>query len=380
MPRRKNEADKAETTKPPVAAPARRTGATIHDVARHLGVSSMTVSRVVNGRDGVKPELRERVLAGIKELGHVPNVAARAARAGVSRIGVLFSNPRSSNLGEFLMGAFTAGGKLGCQLVVEPTAAHADAIDAVRTVIAAGVDAVILPPPLCDSMEALELLWRAQIQAISFATAEPRSHSSAVLIDDFEGARSMTRHLIDLGHRDIAFVLGNPTHSPSRRREEGFRAAMAEAGLMVPANRLVQGMFTYLSGMEVGKTLLECEPAARPTAIFASNDDMAAGIVAVALGLGIRIPGELSVAGFDDTPIAESIWPALTTIHQPIAEMAASAVTMAHDLVKRARSGGVAEISHHRCKFSLVVRGSTGPVVTRGKTAKPRSGSRGSTT
>ena len=323
MPRRKGEVDKPEAVSSSSEFPPRRTGATIHDVARHLGVSHMTVSRVVNGFEGVKPEMRERVLSAIKELGHVPNVAARAARAGVSRIGVLFSNPRSSNLGEFLMGAFTAGGKLGCQLVVEPTAAHPDAVDAVRKVIAAGVDAVILPPPLCDSMEALDLLWRAQVQAISFATAEPRSHSSAVLIDDFEGARSMTRHLIDLGHRDIAFVLGNPTHSPSRRREEGFRAAMAEAGLMVPANRLVQGMFTYLSGMEVGKALLECERAARPTAIFASNDDMAAGIVAVALGLGIKIPAELSVAGFDDTPIAEAIWPALTTIHQPIAEMAA---------------------------------------------------------
>jgi LacI family transcriptional regulator len=378
MPRRKNEADKADTTKPPVDTPARRTGATIHDVARHLGVSSMTVSRVVNGRDGVKPELRERVLAAIKELGHVPNVAARAARAGVSRIGVLFSNPRSSNLGEFLMGAFSAGGKLGCHLVVEPTAAHANEIDAVRTVIAAGVDAVILPPPLCDSMEALELLWRAQIQAISFATAEPRSHSSAVFIDDFEGARSMTRHLIELGHRDIAFVLGNPTHSPSRRREEGFRAAMAEAGLTVPSSRLVQGMFTYRSGMEVGKALLECERETRPTAIFASNDDMAAGIVAVALGLGIRIPAELSVAGFDDTPIAESIWPALTTIHQPIAEMAASAVTLAHDMVKRARGAGAPEVVHHRCKFSLMVRGSTGPAAARSVAPKSRRGIRSS--
>jgi LacI family transcriptional regulator len=375
MPRPKKETGKTETAKPPVKAPARRTGATIHDVARHVGVSSMTVSRVVNGIGGVKPELRERVLAAIKELGHVPNVAARAARAGVTRIGVLFSNPRSSNLGEFLMGAFTAGGKLGCQIVVEPTAAHAVAIDAVRAVIAAGVDAVILPPPLCDSMQALELLWRAQIQAISFATGDPRSHSSAVFIDDFEGARSMTRHLIDLGHRDIAFVLGNPAHSPSRRREEGFRATMAEAGLLVPPNRLVQGMFTYLSGMEVAKTLLACEPAARPTAIFASNDDMAAGVVAVALGLGIKMPTELSVAGFDDTPIAESIWPALTTIHQPIAEMAASAVTLAHDMVKRARSGGSLEISHHRCNFSLVVRDSTGLVATKLAATKLRRGS-----
>ena len=227
-------------------------------------------------------------------------------------------------------------------------------------------------------MQALELLWRAQVQGLSFATAEPRSHSSAVFIDDFEGARCMTRHLIDLGHRDIAFVLGDPSHSLSRRREEGFRAAMAEAGLVVPAERLVQGMFTYRSGMEVGNALLAGEPAARPTAIFASNDDMAAGIVAVALGLGIRIPAELSVAGFDDTPIAESIWPPLTTIHQPIAEMAASAVTLAHELVKRGRNGGAPEVTHHRCKFTLVVRGSTGKAAA-GATTRPRRSPRAAT-
>ncbi|HEY9109142.1 MAG TPA: LacI family DNA-binding transcriptional regulator [Roseateles sp.] len=357
-------------------APTRRTATTIHDVARHLGVSSMTVSRVVNGAEGVKPELRERVLSGIRELNYVPNVAARAARAGVIRIGVLFSNPRSSNLGEFLMGAFTASGKIGCQLVVEPVTAHPDPIDAVRSVVAAGVDAVILPPPLCDSTEALEIVWRAQLPAISFATAEPRSHSSAVFIDDFGGARAMTRHLIDLGHRDIAFVLGNPTHSPGRRREEGFRAAMAEAGLAVPPNRLVQGMFTYRSGLEVGKALLECGPKERPTAIFASNDDMAAGILAVALGLGIKIPAELSVAGFDDAPIAGIIWPPLTTIHQPIAEMASTAVTLAHNMVRRARSEGSVEVTHHQCKLSLEVRGSTGPAAGKRSFAKASPGRR----
>lgn len=375
MVRRRSETDKPKAVKASGAAPARRSNATIHDVAAHLGVSSMTVSRVVNGSGEVGPETRERVLSAIKELNYVPNVAARAARAGVVRIGVLFSNPRSSNLGEFLMGAFSAATRLGCQLVIEPTAAHASEIDAVRSVLAAGAHAVILPPPLCDAMETLEVVWRAQLPTIGFATAEPRSHSSAVLIDDFEGAKAMTRHLIELGHRDIAFVLGNPTHSPSRCREEGFRAAMAEAGLVVPSQRLVQGMFTYRSGMEVGTALLDCDPAERPTAIFASNDDMAAGVVAVALSLGIKIPAELSVAGFDDTPMAESIWPPLTTIHQPIAEMAATAVTMAHDIVKRSRGEGKPVVSHHRCEFALKARASTGAAPTKKRAGKSRAGS-----
>lgn len=340
--------------------PPRKSSATVHDVARHAGVSSMTVSRVVNGTR-VRDALRVKVQAAIEELNYIPNVAARAARSGSARIGILFSNPRSSNLGDFLMGAFQQSGKDGSQLVVEPVAAHPNSIDAVRKLVATGVDAMILPPPLCDSLEALDILWQARIPALSFATADPRSHSSAVLIDDFEGARAITRHLIDLGHQDIAFVRGDPNHSPALRREEGFRAAIAEAGLQVDPSRIAQGMFTYRSGLEVAPTLLDPEHGARPTAIFASNDDMAAAITAIALGMGLRIPDDLSIAGFDDTPIASLIWPQLTTVHQPITDMAALAVEILTDYLRLRKNGGDSlAVRHHVAPFELRIRDSTG--------------------
>lgn len=320
----------------------------------------MTVSRVVNGTR-VREELRVRVQAAIEELNYVPNVAARAARSGSLRIGVLFSNPRSSNLGDFLMGAFRQSSLDGSQLVIEPVAAHPHAIDAVHKLVRTGVDGIILPPPLCDSLEALDIVWQAGIPALSFATADPRSHSSAVLIDDFEGARAMTRHLIGLGHRDIAFVRGDPLHSPALRREEGFRAALAEARLPLDPARIVQGMFTYRSGLDAARLLLDRAPGERPTAIFASNDDMAAAIAAVALGMGIRIPQELSIAGFDDTPIASLMWPQLTTVHQPITVMASRAVEIMSDYLRRRRGSKDPGVTHHVAPFELKLRDSTGP-------------------
>lgn len=337
----------------------RRHGATVHDVARHAGVSSMTVSRVVNGAKGVRANLRERVEAAIRDLSYVPNLAARAARSGTVKLGVLFSNPRSSNLGEFLMGAFTESARLGCQLVIEPTAGHPRGVDAVRKIVELGVDGLVLPPPLCDDMEAMEVLWNAQIPALSFASADPRSYSSSVSIDDFEGARSLARLLLTLGHREIAFVRGDPLHSTARAREEGFRAAMAEAGVPPKDDFMANGDFTYRSGLSVGRELLERKARARPTAVFASNDDMAAAILAVAHGLGIRVPGELSVAGFDDTPIASTVWPQLTTIHQPLAQMASAAVEILFEMARQRRTGERVETHHRRCDFTLQVRGST---------------------
>ena len=342
---------------------ARRTAVTVHDVARQAGVSSMTVSRVVNGTK-VREPLRLKVAAAIEELQYVPNLAARAARSGAFRIGVLFSNPRSSNLGDFLMGAFSQSGRDGSQLDIEPIAGHADPIDAVRTLLARGVDGMILPPPLCDSLEALNLLWQAKVPAVSFATADPRSHSSAVLIDDFEGARALTGHLIAHGHRDIAFVRGDPLHSPALRREEGFRVAMAQAGLPLNPSWLKQGDFSYRSGLEAGKALLDQPAKNRPTAIFASNDDMAAAVAAIALGMGIRIPAELSIAGFDDTPIASLLWPALTTVHQPIADMASTAVEIVTDTLRQRRAstnGELPAVRHQIASFELIERGSSGP-------------------
>ncbi len=333
----------------------RRQAPTIHDVAQHAGVSSMTASRVVNGYPHVRPAVREKVEEAIKALGYRPNSLARATRTGVSQIGMLYSNASSSNLSNYLMGAFRQASLSGCQLLIEPSQAHPTPAQAVQKLVDAGVGAVILPPPLCDDAAILEALEKAGVGAVSFATARPRQGAPAVFIDDFEGARMMTQHLLDLGHVDIAFVRGDPAHSTAQLREKGFRETMAAAGLSVNEAYVEDGGFSYRGGLEAARRLLGLRR--RPSAIFAANDDMAAAISAVAHGLGLAIPTDLSIAGFDDTSVATTVWPELTTIRQPIADMAASAVLLAMDL---ARPGGDSG-GHVQAELQLIQRASTAP-------------------
>lgn len=338
---------------PIVLSTPKRPAPTIHDVARQAGVSSMTASRVVNGHPHVRPVVRARVEDAIATLGYRPNSLARATRMGIAQIGILYSNAGSSNLSTYLMGAFRQASLSSCQLLVEPTQAHPTPAQAVRKLIEAGVGAIVLPPPLCDDPIILGALEAAAIGVVRFATAEPREGGPAVFVDDFDGARLMTRHLLELGHVDIAFVRGAAEHSTAARREQGFRQTMAAAGLTVPDAYMVDGGFTYRGGLDAARRLLGLRR--RPSAIFAANDDMAAAANAVAHGLGLSVPADLSIAGFDDTSVATTVWPELTTIHQPIADMAASAVELAMAL---AQSNGE-PVDGVRAELRLIVRAST---------------------
>jgi LacI family transcriptional regulator len=334
---------------------------TIHDVARHAGVSSMTVSRVINGARYVSKEMVRKVEASVEALGYSPNLTARSLKRDV-RIGALYSNPSSSNLAAFLMGAFRQSGASGCQFLIEPGVTEEEALEGLERLIDAGIGGAILPPPLCDSAQMLEKVEAAGVLPLAFATAMPREGVSAIVVDDYKGAYDMTQYLIAAGHRAIGFVQGDPRHSPSRRREQGYRAALAGAGLRIAPEWIAPGLFTYKSGLDAARQLLGVSP--RPTAIFASNDDMAAAVSAVAQGMGLAVPRDISIAGFDDAPVASTVWPELTTIRQPIADMAATAVAMLSEQVRQARSGKPVEARHVREMLTLVERNSTGPVPT----------------
>ena len=169
----------------------------------------------------------------------------------------------------------------------------------------------------------------------------------------------MTRHIISLGHTRIGFILGNPQHKASEQRELGFRTAMSAAGLEVPGNCIAQGEFTYRSGLAAAEALLDSPD--RPTAIFASNDDMAAAAVAVAHRRHLDVPTDLTVCGFDDTDFAQSIWPELTTIHQPIAQMSRTAVAMLVGQIRSRRAGKIEPVQEALLDFTLVRRDSDAP-------------------
>jgi LacI family transcriptional regulator len=334
---------------------------TIHDVARHAGVSSMTVSRTINGERYVSPALREKVMASIKALDYSVNLAARNTRSGntAPRIGILYSNPSSAYLNEIMLGGLQQSGRVDGQLLLETCAGLTSQKAALKKLLAAGIDGVVLPPPLCDSRATIAMLKAEKVPTLALATARPLDDISSVRIDDYQGALVMTRFLIGLGHKDIGFIKGDPSHTPAELRYVGFLAGMDEAGLKVNPDLVVPGMFTYRSGLAAGETLLK-RPH-RPTAIFASNDDMAAAVLAIAHGQGIKIPNDLTICGFDDTPVATTVWPTLTTIHQPIISLGRTAVAILAEQIQKLRKGEDAPPVHQLMKFTLMKRDSSAP-------------------
>jgi LacI family transcriptional regulator len=326
---------------------------TIADVARRSGFSPMTVSRVVNGDTQVKDSTRRAVQAAIELLGYTPNLAARSL-AGVRqpRIALVYANPSAAYLSRLLVGSLKAARAEHCQLVLEQIDAN-NPLPALAALLESEIDALVLPPPLCDAAAVLDLLGKTDKPVALIANGKVESDMLVVRIDDFAAAQTMTTHLITLGHRRIGFIGGPADQRASEERLRGYRAALAAAGLHEDPALIVPGEFTFRSGLVAAETLLElAEP---PTAIFASNDDMAAGAVTVAHRRHRDVPRDLTVAGFDDTDFALSIWPELTTIHQPIAEMAAEAVRLA---IAAHRSGGARAPFDHVLGHALIRRSS----------------------
>ncbi len=333
---------------------------TIHDVARHVGVSPMTVSRVINGEKNVREETRAKVLASVEALNYSPNLAARSlATQDSARIGLLYSNPSVAFLSEFLLGILSESSQNGTQLMIESCEGPEGATTALERMKAGGCDGVILSPPLSDSTRVAKSLNEMNLPFVGVAMARMDPDICAVTIDDFKAAFAMTRRLIELGHRDIGFIKGHPSAQASQLRLEGFETAMDKAGLKVEPNFVAQGLFTYRSGFDAAERILSRK--VRPTAIFASNDDMAAGAVATAHRLGFEVPDHLTIVGFDDTAMASSVWPELTTVRQPISDMASMSVRLLLDQIKARRSGRPFEPVREIRDFSLIERQSSAP-------------------
>ncbi|NBW08491.1 MAG: LacI family DNA-binding transcriptional regulator [Caulobacteraceae bacterium] len=325
-------------------------GIRISDVAARAGVSAMTVSRVMNNRGAVKPETREAVLRAVEALGYAPNVAARSlALGGLDRIGLIWSNPSAGYLSEFLLGALEGVRTHGGQLLVEQCGDDAESeVAAVRRLAAGGARGLVLPPPHGESVAALAEADRLGLKVVVVAAGSFRPEALGVRIDDRAAAAAMTRRLLDLGHRRIGLITGAANQSASAERLIGFQS---EIDACPGAEAVIEaGDFTYRSGLDAAGRLLD-RPGP-PTAIFASNDDMALGAVAVAHQRGLDVPRDLTVVGFDDIPMATAVWPPLTTIRQPVARMAAEAVAL---LVGGSNDGDI--VFPH----ALIERGTSAP-------------------
>jgi len=325
---------------------------TLADVAKLAGVSSMTVSRVINRDSNVRAKTREKVEHAIRELNYAPNIAARSLAGGrVRRICLLYGNPSSAYLGELLLGALEAASDVGSHLIVERTSPDMDA-SSLESRFERDWDGIIVPPPMSDIPGIRKLVERHQFPAAFISSATEPGRANEVRIDDRQAAFDMTHYLTLKGHKRIGFIKGNSNQTVSAERFSGYQAAIHAAGLILDDKLIAQGDFSYRSGEQAAMEILAQN--ARPSAIFASNDDMAAGALAAAARLGLSVPQDLSVVGFDDSPIASTVWPKLTTMAQPVGQLAACAV----ELVLKANGSVHTPYSTCILEHKLVERGS----------------------
>lgn len=329
---------------------------TIDDVARLADVSIKTVSRVFNEAPNVRQITRDRVFTAAEQLEYQPNQSARrlaANRAFV--IGLLYDNPDSDYVTEIQCGALDACRANGYHLLINPV--RADSPGLIKEVIGmqrqATVDGFVVLQPIADLPDLNRAFVEYDISAVRLSQ-RPFEGLPLVSVNDEEAAAEMTEYLVGLGHRRIGFIMGHPDHGSSHDRLAGYRAALKRHRVAFDDELVEQGMFTHESGYTCAKRLLGL--SSRPTAIFASDDHMAMGVLAAAHEAGLEIPGGLSVAGFDDTSFARFAWPPLTTVRQPVARVARIATE-----VLLARLLKLTEVTtDHQLAEELVVRASTG--------------------
>jgi LacI family transcriptional regulator len=336
----------------------KRAGAapTIIDVARHAGVSIKTVSRVMNKEPTVHADTRARVQEAVAALNYRPQLSARSLAGAKSfLIGLLYYDPSAAFVAGVQQGATLGCREAGRHLVVESLRKDDGHMHAqIESMLAAlRPDGMILTPPLCDDPEILDVLRASRTPCVLISPGRADHGLAAVCMDDALAAEELTNLLISLGHRDIAFIEGN--QSASERRRAGYERALKAHRIAVDRRLVVPGNFQFESGVAGAHALLA--GARPPTAIFAANDDMALGALAAAQRLGLAVPHDVAIAGFDDSRAATLVWPELTTVRQPLAGMAMAAVDMLLAGAGRPDAAGPAPV--RVLPHEVVVRGST---------------------
>lgn len=336
---------------------------TIDDVAGLAGVARTTVSRVLNNQPNVRAEVRDKVLQAVETLGYRVNLQARnlagrrALRIALVHASDFDSEPNSYFASGLELGATRSAAALGAQLIThvinqnDPDAA----LEIVTRVRDDQCDGVVLTPPFSDDVDLLCALEAQAISVVCIAGGpEAEKVAKTVGIDDYQAGFDIGEHLLGLGHRTFGFIKGLKGHISAEGRYDGFLAALARAGLGEEQVRWTRGNFTFRSGLDCAQDLLGSGSAV--TALVCANDDMAAGALLAAHKAALRIPQDIAITGFDDTPVSEIVWPPLTTIHQPLKRMGARAVEL---LAERAANGADATPGREIVIHDLVTRDSS---------------------
>jgi LacI family transcriptional regulator len=335
----------------------RKTGLpTINDVARIAGVSKKTVSRVINRSPLLSDDTRKHVEGVISNLGYVPNPQARAlALRRNFLIGLIHDNPNAQMVMNVQQGILESLHGTEFELVVRPIdRGSATMLDDVRNFLERQrLFGVVLLPPVSENNQLAQLCDDIGCRYVRMGSAELDDPAHMVASNDCEAVAAAVDYLIDQGHKRIGLVLGPHGFRSARERRQGFEQALNNAGITLPRSMIAEGNYTFESGVMAADRLLDLMP--RPTAIFACNDEMAAGVLHAARQRGIDVPRDLSIVGFDDTPIAAHIWPPLTTVRWPIISMARSAA------LKLTADGDEIVEEPSMFRSTLIRRGSVAP-------------------
>ena len=300
--------------------------ATIDDVAKLAGVSIRTVSRVINDSPRVGQATRVKIKQVIEDLNYQPNTQARGLAARRSYLlGMIYDNPDALYINDVQRGVLSVCRESGYELVVHPCDMHSDTLtgEAVSFVNRSKLDGVIILPPISENNDLAGALANSSVNYVRLASVPLDRAEHVVISNERSATAAMAEHLVGLGHCRIGYIAGPKGMKSTRERLEGFCDALEKHGCKLEEDMIARGAYSFESGIECTRALLTSSN--RPTAIFASNDEMAVGAITAAQEMGLKVPDDLSVAGFDDSILASRIIPRLTTIRRPVMQMARKA-------------------------------------------------------
>lgn len=333
----------------------------LKDIADKAGVSMMTVSRVMNDDPKVGAKTRDRILAIAQDMQYRPNIAARHLASSKSYfIGIFCDFANASYVNKFLVGALRKCRSSGYHVVIdEATGDTEKALTALHDLLnVIDVDGLILLPPISDNRDVIAVLQQSKTPFVRISpnirNEADTSISPYICIDDFQAAFDITEALIKTGHRSIAHILGHPDQDVSAMRYKGYCSALQKYGLELRTELVAQGLFTYKSGLDAAQKLLSL--GQKPDAIFAANDEMAAAVISVAHMKHLDVPSNLSVVGFDDTELSTTVWPHISTISQPLEQMAEVAIDLIMNIGKDTKSIAT---PRHVLNYAVQQRGSS---------------------
>jgi LacI family transcriptional regulator len=340
---------------------------TIDDVAKTAGVSIKTVSRVVNSEPNVRETTRQRVQQAINQLNYRPDKSARSLKSRRSYlVGLVYDDPSiydipsSGYVIKIQQGVLSVCKRMHYEMVIHPcNYRDPDIARELKSLVKySRLDGVVVAPPLSGMATVVEAFKSVNCPVINISPGPDSNGAERIETNDRAASRDMTNYLISLGHRRIAFIDGHEDHDALKQRVHGYRDALKENGLDCDESLIRRGDNSIRSGDLCAESLLRQEP--RPTAVFACNDDMAAGVLRTAQRLGLEVPRDLSIAGFDDVPLAQQTYPALTTVRQPLVRMAAlAAERLLQEIGSVPNESDVSVVD-----AELVIRASTGPAPT----------------